>query len=553
MVPTARIRAASAIAVAVLALLGAAPAASAHATLEETTPANDTVVAVAPSGVELRFSEQVETALGSVRVFDADLGRVDSGGIRHLAGDTIAVELRDDLPTGTYTVAWRVVSADSHPVHGAFVFHVGAASAGDRGIALSSLPGASAPSWVDPAFGVVRFAGFTLMLLVIGGVVALGWVVPAAFDEQRRRLARWTLLLAVALAVVTLPGLPLQAAEAGGSGLGDALDPAALRAVAGTSFGEAWLLRTVVALGIAATLAIGFDRLRSLTIVLVVVLAGTPALAGHARVEGPLVIGIDTVHVLAASAWAGCLAMLLLCLLRAGDRRWELAAAAVPRFSGIAVVSVGGLIAAGAVSAYLQTRSIEALTDTTYGRLVLLKVGLLVPVLAMAAFNNRRSTPALRSGDDSPAVRRRFLQLATAEIGLVVVVLAVTAALVAEPPGRVAAAAAGGPVSATATAGPYEVNVVVDPARPGANAVHLYLLDPATGQPATADEAVATATLPAAALGPLPITLTPAGPGHYVATAADLPVAGQWRLTVGARVGDFDQYDTTIDIPVKAN
>jgi copper transport protein len=553
MTPLARIRAAAATAVAVLSLLGAAPAAFAHATLEETTPANATVVVAAPSSVELRFSEQVETALGSVRVFDSRLRRVDAGGIRHVGGDRITAGLRAGLPKGTYTVAWRVVSADSHPVHGAFVFHVGAESVGDPGIALGSLPGSSPPSWIDPAFGVIRFVGFVVMLLVVGGVVALGWVIPAAFDDQRRRLARWTLVLAGLLALVTLPGLPLQAAAAGGTGLGEALDPTALRALAGTAFGEAWLLRALSALAVAGALAFGFDRLRPLAAVLVLVLAGTPALAGHARVEGPLVIGIDTLHVVAASAWVGCLAMLLATLWKAGARRWELAATAVPRFSAVAVVSVGGLIVAGTVNAYLQTRSTAALTDTSYGRLVLLKVGLLVPVLAMAAITNRRSTPALRSGDATPALRRRFVQLASAEVGLVVVVLALTAVLVAEPPGRVAVAAAAGPVSATAVAGPFEVNVVVDPARTGANAVHLYLLDPTTGQPASADEAVATATLPAAALGPLPITLTPAGPGHYVATAAALPVAGQWRLTVGARVGEFDQYDTTIDILVKAN
>ncbi len=245
--------------------------------------------------------------------------------------------------------------------------------------------------------------------------------------------------------------------------------------------------------------------------------------------------------------------MLLVALWRAADRRWELAAVAVPRFSAIAVVSVAGLIVAGTINAYLQTRSIAALTDTTYGRLVLVKVGLLIPVLVLAAFNNRRSTPALRSGAATAGQRRTFVRRASAELGLVVCILAATAALVAEPPGRVAVAFAAGPFSATTEAGPFEVNVVVDPARPGANAVHLYLLDPKTGQPATADETIASATLPAADLGPLELDLRPAGPGHYVATAADLPAAGLWRLKIGARVGDFDQYDATIDVPVKAN
>lgn len=549
--PSARIRAAAALAASALALLGTAPAASAHATLEETTPATGTVVASAPASVTLRFSEPVETALGSVRVFDADVRRVDAGVVRHEDGDRVAVDLRDGLADGTYTVAWRVVSTDSHPVHGAFVFHVGAASATDPGAALSALPGTDPPSWVDPAAAVLRFAGFTLMLLVIGGIAFLARVLPDGYDDLRRRLARGIGALALLLAAVSLPGLPLQAAAAGGTGLAEALDPAALRAVAGTAFGEAWLLRTVLALAVGALLLFGRRRFRLLLIALAVGLAATPAMAGHAHVEGPAVLAVDLVHVLGASAWAGALAILLVALARAGGRRWELAAAAVPRFSAVAVIAVGALIVAGAISAYLQTRSVSALLDTTYGRLVLLKAGLLVPVLVLAAINRRHAVPALAAGTASAGARRQFLRRAGCELGLVVAILAATAALVGEPPGRVALAATAGPVSATAEAGPFEVNVVVDPARPGANAVHLYLLDPTTGQPATADEAVASASLPSAELGPLPITLVPAGPGHYVATAADLPVAGAWRLRVGARVGEFDQYDTTIDIPVK--
>ena len=76
---------------------------------------------------------------------------------------------------------------------------------------------------------------------------------------------------------------------------------------------------------------------------------------------------------------------------------------------------------------------------------------------------------------------------------------------------------------------------------------------PSAGAHIVRDEALVSATLPAADLGPLSLQPLPAGPGHYVITAADLPVAGEWQIHVGARVGDFDQYDTTIDIPVKAD
>ena len=81
----------------------------------------------APGQVVLRFSEPVEIAFGAVRVFDADgsagpAGRAVPPGGRD---DEVAVRLRDGLADGGYTATYRVVSADSHPVSGGFVFSVG--------------------------------------------------------------------------------------------------------------------------------------------------------------------------------------------------------------------------------------------------------------------------------------------------------------------------------------------------------------------------------------------------------------------------------------------
>ena len=536
---------------AVAALVASAPNAFAHATLEETTPANGAVVDTPPAAVALRFNEHVETSLGSIRVFDGAARRVDTG-VLHRAGDaSVSVGLQHGLPDGTYTVAWRVVSADSHPVHGAFVFHVGAASAGDAGLALAQLPDTQPPSWVDKVFGGIRFAGFALMLIVIGGVAVLAWVLPAHPPDVRRSLVRMLTWAAALLVPVSLAAIVLQAADAGATGLGAALAVDPLRSVADTAFGQAWFARALFAAALVPVLWRGGRGRRYLAAILATLLAVTPAYAGHAHAEGPAIVVVDAVHVAAAGAWAGGLAVLVLALWRSGGRRWQLAATAVPRFSEIAAVSVLALIVVGVISAYLQTRSVTALIDTAYGRLVLLKVALLIPILVMAAFNNLRSVPALESGTASPAIRRRFVRLVSGELALIAAVLAVTAALVAEPPGRTALAATAGPASATAEAGPFEVNIVVDPARPGANAVHLYLLDRQTGQPAAADDASLAASLPSAQLGPLQVDLRPAGPGHYVAAAADLPLAGAWRLTVGARVGDFNQYDTVVDVRVR--
>jgi copper transport protein len=172
-------------------------------------------------------------------------------------------------------------------------------------------------------------------------------------------------------------------------------------------------------------------------------------------------------------------------------------------------------------------------------------------VLALGAFNNRVSVPRLRAGIASALERRRFLRATAAELVLVVCIVGVTAVLVAEVPAQAQLAAEAGPVSRDAIVGPFDLNLVVDPARTGTNEVHLYLLDRSTGQPSRVDEVRVAASLPAAGVGPIRLQATPAGPGHAVVTAATFPLVGDWRLRVDVRKGEFDQWTTTVTTPIR--
>ena len=119
----------------VVILVGTAGPASAHAQLEFTSPAPSSVLLQSPSQVVLHFGEPVEIDFGSLRVLGPTGQRIDNGGTHHPPGDShaVAISLPKHLARGTYVVAWRVISADSHPVHGAFVFSVGSASGAGRG------------------------------------------------------------------------------------------------------------------------------------------------------------------------------------------------------------------------------------------------------------------------------------------------------------------------------------------------------------------------------------------------------------------------------------
>ncbi|MCW3001963.1 MAG: copper resistance protein CopC, partial [Conexibacter sp.] len=136
-----------------------------------------------------------------------------------------------------------------------------------------------------------------------------------------------------------------------------------------------------------------------------------------------------------------------------------------------------------------------------------------------------------------------------AEVALVVAALAVTAALVSyAPPSALSA----GPYSKATRTGPVEVEVTVDPARTGTNAVHVYVFRASDGAPfAATKELTVAATLPSKGIGPLKATVHRAGPGHYLADAMVLAPAGTWRLQVTDRVSDFDQYTATFAVPVR--
>jgi copper transport protein len=535
-----------AVAAALIALAAAAPAA-AHAVLVETQPANGTVLQTWPDRVLLRFNEPVDASLGALRVYDSDANRVDSGRTSRPDAQSVAIELDDEpLARGTYTVAWRIVSADSHPLHGAFVFSVKSKS-DTTGVIDQLLEDDEVPKEVSVGFTLTRFLSFALLLACIGGALVLFGVFRGMDTPVRRTLHTILGVLALALAALSFVGIVFQGATAGGFGLGDALTWDVFRAVLDTRFGEVWLFRAGLAAGLAL---IAFSRVHPAWMLpFVVGLAWTPPAAGHANTAGALAFAMDMLHVLAGSVWAGGLTFVLLALILAGAGRWPLAAAIVPRFSVLAVGSVAVLLVGGIVNGYLEVRTWSGLWETNYGRLLLAKAAIVLFLLGLGAYNNRYAVPRLKRQIASVKEQRRFLRAAGAEIALFVAAIGVTAVLVAEPPAR-ASVAPSGPVVRSAPVGPYELNLVVDPAEKGPNAIHLYLLKK-NGQPANVADADVSATLQDPAIGPLELDAHKAGPGHYSALGAQLPLAGDWDLEVSVRRGEFDLWQVTVSTPIR--
>jgi copper transport protein len=600
---SARARTGLALVVAALGAIALAPAAAqAHASLEGTSPARGADLKTAPRAVTFRFDEPVEGNFGAVRVFDARGRRVDDNKVVHPGGrgPEVSVGVKPGLADGTYTATYRVISADSHPVSGGVVFSVGKPGTGPAATVSELLSGSSAGPVTEIAFGVARGLDYLAIALLLGGVAFLllswrpalvqtaaagaGWPeASTAFAARARRM----LALAVVLGIVAgVAGIVLQGATAGGTTFWSALDPGVVREVLGTRFGRIWGLRvldwivlgTVLAAGVGARTipvlrpaAVGATGVAPApypgAAVLVALaipaafLAITPALAGHATTQHPVaaLFPLDVVHVLAMSIWIGGLVALLFVVPAATRRldppeRTRLLAAVLVRFSPIALACVIALAATGVLQALIDMGwSLSALTSTPFGRAVLIKVGLLAALVVLGAVNRQRVVPALRrlvdEGETPGAAGRILRRTLRGEVALLVVVLGVTSALVSYAP---PAATASGPVTKTTRMGPIELQTTVDPARVGANQMHVYLFDAKTGAAYTkTKELTVDASLPGKGIGPLKVMMHQAGPGHYVGDAVQLVPGGDWQMTVTSRVSDFDEYAAKVKVPVR--
>jgi copper transport protein len=535
------------------ALLLAGPA-SAHATLEQAKPSDGSRLKLAPKTVTLTFDENVGLGTaGYVHVTDKDGNRVDAKAAYHPGGDgqQVADDLRDSLGDGTYTVSWRVVSADSHPVAGTLRFVVGsgplvATSAGGGGATVDHVTSAT--------FEIVRwlsYAGFALL----GGSWLLLTVWPAGRDDVRaRRLVGGGWLISVLGGVLALL---LQGPYAAGTSLAHVADWSLLDGTLHSNFGQLLSLRLVL-LGLVAVL-LGramqpdavewiedggrwFDGARRVELFLwpaAAAVAATFSGVGHPDTTNPrwLSIILDALHVLAMSAWLGGLVLLLVAILPRQEA--EELHAVLPVFSKVAFLAVGTLAITGTYAAWRGIGAWDAVFGTTYGWLVVAKVALFLGLLAVGNLSRRL---VLRRATLDGATRR-LGRAVTVEAMIGLVVLGFTAVLVSQPRGTEALAADDRkPITASASlGGGRSITLTLDPGVHGSVNAEVELSSPA-------QSVTVTATEKAKQLGPIPLKLTAEGRTLYSATGVGLPVSGRWEFDFVVTRSKFDAVTTDITI-----
>ena len=509
----------SAVLAAVFALLFASPV-SAHAELVASNPANGARLDAPPRTVTMTFTESVTLVDGSIRLVDS-AGSTVPVEAPAVEGHTVTSPMPDDLPRGSYTVIWRVVSSDGHPVAGAFSFGIGTTPQQVTGSAAGS--SGSAP-WPVVAAQFVGYLAFALLLGVVGWLL---WCAPTSGSDPRLQLVARTGLLA-GLASTGATVLVRGPWLTGGS-WGTLGDPAVIRESVGTSAGTALVWRLVL----YGALWFGLWTLRRLEPLLArwLVCAGLVAIAitfgsaGHGAASGRAVdVAVNAAHALSAGTWVGGL-VVLVAMGRSVESR------SLHQFSGLAMTSVVVLVASGLYNSVRHLEGVNALWESRYGQILILKV-LLVGVALLAASVSRRRLRERRS-------LRRSVRIEAVGTTLVLALTAVLALTSPSVRGATLADLAGH----RHTAGPGDVAVIVPltdgraaqvqvaPPHTAGSLIRVQLLN-SQRRPMPVRRVDLKVSLPSRGVPGIQVPLQPNSDSSIWVGNCSFPFPGTWTMTV---------------------
>lgn len=391
----------------VLAILsvGTAGMAAAHPTLLFTDPAADTAVPFAPQSITLVFNEPVSIGPDSVVLLDSDgksipIGAATAG----RQGEVVSARTSASLPPGSYVVRWRVTGSDGDLVEEEFRFGIGYAL-------TAAASGSEQPStaWLSALLRWTLFAGFAI---AFGGLIAERFITAAQSLNPRLPAPRSFVTGALLTALVATGGLAAQ-------GL---MEAGRINVLWRDGSGRVVLME---AAGLAVALALLRLRRRTSALLPLLIVVGAEGWRSHAQTAIPgWGAALTGIHLAGAATWVGALVATTLAVLA-----WRREPAAVrwtiTNYMRLAVWTFVVVIATGVVSA-LVLLPLSDVFSTNYGRILLVKLGLVVAASALALIARRIQREETRIPKLATLIRAESLTL--------VGVLALSATLVSTPP-----------------------------------------------------------------------------------------------------------------------
>jgi copper transport protein len=552
-----------------LLLLAAVPTLFAHAVPESSTPAANETLEESPPQIIMQFSEAVVPSLSRMTLLTQAGDAIDVGPLTVLDAENrlVAVDV-PPLEQAAYLVSWEVLSAvDGHVTAGTFSFGVGAP-------ALAVSQDTAVTTEISVLNAIARWLTLTAVSLLMGLFAFRLLVWNPLWRGVERETAETTLDLKLARTGIRLAFVGLGLLAVGlilifidqnqKFGL---FNDDSLNIWLTTRFGIVWVYRVLLAAALLFLLLLfmdvgGDEGLNGWQwwagLILTIGLVFSISLVSHsaALAEGSSqAMLVDFAHVMAATIWLGGLVFLALALwqgrsLAAADRTW-LYLSLILNFSGLAAIAVGILALSGSYLAWQHVGTWTKLVGTAYGQTLLLKLGVALFTVLIAAVNLLYIKPRLNKAYEQPEAAesatavRRFRYTVIAELVVLSIILLITgfltdmqrakdAPLLADAPGQTVL---------TQPADDLTVQVTITPALVGTNEFDIAIMDE-DGRPASdIDEVSVRFTFLEQSIGSAEADAEPVAEGRYHLEGNYISLIGEWQMEVSVRrPGVFDTF-----------
>ncbi len=414
------------------------PAASAHPFLLETVPGQGQNAPIGVTQIISKYSEAVEIDFSELKVYDANGNQIDNRDTSYNDGETSLIVTTPPLEEGVYTLTSKVLSkVDGHLVQAAVVFGVG-----DVQVDTSMLDSQETSETTFIPESVARFPGLVGQTIVLGGVI----VSITIWSSQQTRFrelfsdineqfkTKFTKIIGYGVIATFASNFIMLGVQTW------RLEVSPIEVI-GTTFGTTWLIRMIITI-IIIGIWFWMEKRKEISIkgqipllVASLILIATTTMMGHgASTELEAAWILDYAHNLLSSIWIGGVIFFAFVALPTISKtddalRNKITLSLIPRFSGIFIIAIGILIITGPTLLWFLDDNVGALTESTYGKLIMIKIGL---AIAMIAFGGMYQVKFLKnpSNYESLNISKRISKPLKLEAGLGIALLAVVALLV---------------------------------------------------------------------------------------------------------------------------
>ncbi|PFK42044.1 copper resistance protein [Bacillus cereus] len=514
---------------------------SAHAYIVKSNPAENETLEKAPSVVKIEFDEILQSShFNTVFVRNASGQRVDlkNAHIDKTNSKLLVAGVKQNIPNGTYSIQWKAISADGHPIQGVIPFRIGTEVMGESSRQAEEF--GYVPQLDMLLERGILYTSFSIYI----GVLFFNLIMYRGNSSKvqlRSNKLIWASLFGIFISL--LFSLPLQAKINADVSWIDAFQPALLKETLQLSvFGYVWMIQMMLVIVLSAVtyLALKRGKLSSFKVwtIPILLFAGLlimKAMNSHAyglRYKEIAVI-MDFLHLLAASLWVGGLASIFLLLPQDDENeKWTKYWDAIKSFSSWAIGAVIVIFVTGLFNSTFFIPTIHSLFDTNYGVALLTKVLLFIGmgILGLIHYVKGRVRKEKKLG---ATVKGEF------GVGIAIFIIVAFLTNVQTPPMPPT-----GPFTGSQKLdNGYELILHVSPNKVGMNTFRIDLKDSNGHRVTDMEQIVLTTKSLEMDMGKGTFKVSPVSPGVYQAEGMYINMTGEWNIHVHGLTKALDSFD----------